>query len=271
MEEHIKFTQHQEHIKFIQLLYSCEANKRLCFSSVDDAMAILLVTCELLFQECLQGCMQYLNVVRWSPARNQNSFFEATHPSSPVAVTCRSVLVKEFSVNIELIKCERVASHRINNACATLLYLVEVIQHCDTELFETLLKMFSDDASLRSALNCIGHRKIHVKDILDVFNRFLKALGDGEIITPTSFRVSFLTNWVETMVKLVYGRLEGDRILEALERGIINVAETLPLVDKRRIYQILEEAFRDNSSARGIALDWWGNTLHDAIVSGKII
>lgn len=68
------------------------------------------------------------------------------------------------------------------------------------------------------------------------------------------------------MVKLVPGSSKE----ATLARDIINVAETLPMVDKRMIYQILKEAFRDNFSTRSGVLERWGNTLQDAITSGKI-
>ena len=54
------------YIKCIQLMYSSQQGKNFCFSSVDEVQAILPVASEILFQQCLEECMRYLNAVRWS-------------------------------------------------------------------------------------------------------------------------------------------------------------------------------------------------------------
>lgn len=54
------------YIKCIQLMYSSHAGKPLSFSNVDEALAILPVASELLFQQCMDEYMKYLSAVPWS-------------------------------------------------------------------------------------------------------------------------------------------------------------------------------------------------------------
>jgi hypothetical protein len=53
----------QIYIKCIQLMYYSYAGERLCFANVDEALAILPVASEILFRQCLEECMRYLNAV----------------------------------------------------------------------------------------------------------------------------------------------------------------------------------------------------------------
>ena len=42
-------------------------SKCLWFSSVDEALAILPVACEILFSDGIDKCIQYMDVVPWTP------------------------------------------------------------------------------------------------------------------------------------------------------------------------------------------------------------
>jgi hypothetical protein len=55
------------YLKCFELMYSCEADERFCFSGVDEALDILPVVSQMLFHEGIKQCMQYLDAVRWSP------------------------------------------------------------------------------------------------------------------------------------------------------------------------------------------------------------
>lgn len=57
----------EDYIKCIQLMYSTQQGKPFCFSSVAEVQAILPVASQLLFHDCVEECMLYLDSVRWSP------------------------------------------------------------------------------------------------------------------------------------------------------------------------------------------------------------
>nr|ABK24906.1 unknown [Picea sitchensis] len=249
----------ENYIRCIQLLYSFQEDQRFYFSSVDDALAVLPVASQIMFHDCIQSCMLYLDAVRWSPEqkaklralltslkldilpdlgtrlgilgksdsehiemvkdslqellsrtlknefetrtraeKHMSEYFKA-EVSPAVKDACRSALLKEFSGDVERIKSE---DKNIELYCNRLSWLVGVIQSCDGKLFETVLKLFCEDTNLRNSINeKTPERSAYF--ILNILrNRFLKAMGNGDIITPKSFRVFLLTNWVETMVHL---------------------------------------------------------------------
>lgn len=57
----------ENYIKCIELMYSYENYERFNFSSVDEALAILPVSSEVMYLDCMESCMRYLCAVRWSP------------------------------------------------------------------------------------------------------------------------------------------------------------------------------------------------------------
>jgi hypothetical protein len=313
----------------------------LLFSDVDEAMALLPVASEMLFQKGIEECMQYLDAVRWSPEQESKllymlsslqinvlpdlaarlgmshgdnsdckhldilkqslqemlsaisnrckyslprgkveeyivSYFEAANASSDLvaADTCRSAILEEFAAIVQRIKTNEFSVIKEENynsevAWSVLLWLIEVIQRCDGKLFEMVFKMFCEDQRLRQAVRFSDvSGKVKIKILID---QFLKALGSGKIITTASLRVSFLERWADTMVLKVTFLSRGlkDR-LGVLQRGMIDVAETLPLVDQRRIYAIWKEVFAAYSINPSIVLKWWAEKLQDAIISGKM-
>jgi len=319
------------YIKCIRLMYYSHAGKPLCFSNVDEALAILPVASEILFQQCLEECMRYLNAVRWSTKQEVKlralllsleintlpdlatrlgfcqresdngglqmlehslkkmlstissgsynhseyieeyivGFFEA---NASFAKTCRSALLKEFTANIERVKSDKYA---ILTACSALLWILNVIQRCDGELFETAFKFFCEDAELPVAINrsytansasispYSGLKKPVLGLNIPLFNlidQFLNCLGNGEIITSTLFRVSFLTNWVPVIAVNLNHK-------NKLEKGIINVAETLPPVEQRRIYNIWKETLTKNHTE---AFNCWSKKIEDVMLRHNI-
>lgn len=200
-------------------------------------------------------------------AKSIVGYFEPKDAALAVVDTCKRVLVKAFDYNIEYIKCEiKNTNLRCAYAWCNLLWLVNLIRRCDPELFETVFHIFSEDVSLRDAVNSVTHKEVCVKDMTNILmNGFLTPLGNGEIITPTSIRVSFLSNWLKTLVK--FSNIPKD--IETLETGLVNVAETLPLYEQRRVFRIWKEACASRPELKGrvSVMDWWVKTLHDAFAS----
>lgn len=326
-----------EYINCIKLMYSSEASKSFCFSSVDEALAILPVASELLFHDCIEECMEYLDAVRWSReqenqllallsslqintlpslaarlgmnqcksqcehiesleeflpqllsviSNGQESRYGLTRDgvekyilhyfkgNAPPAVTerCKSKLLEDFMGNIDRIISYNSDKDKRNKYCSALLWLVGVIQKCDGKLLGNLLRLFCENAELRKALTSIeSESHTLVQAILNtLINCFLKGMGNGEIITPSSLRVSFLKNWIGTMVTLVsvlYGK-NYTKHLEmwvALDNGIGNLAETLSFGDQKLIFNIWAKAFTRYASLRCSAYQWWAAKLQDAI------
>lgn len=325
-----------KYIKCIKLMYSSQSGKTLCFYSAEEVLAILPIASELLFQDCINECMRYLDAVYWNPAQEaqlrdllsslqintlpnitarlamgrckyhcaQLEMLEECMPemlsmvsngqdyicdlprykvenfivdycnanaSPAVANKCKSELMKQFLINMEFIKSNDKA--KMNNSCSAMFWLVGVIQRCDRIIFEKVLKMFCEDADLRNALtaNVATYSLGTVKDILDILiNRILKGLGKGEIITTTSFRVSFLINWVDTMMDLSSALISSVKyrdIIAELDKNIGDLADTFPVVEHRGIYNLWINAFIAHSlQDQCSASQWWAHKLHDDMI-----
>lgn len=325
-----------KYIKCIKLMYSSQSGKTLCFYSAEEVLAILPIASELLFQDCINECMRYLDAVYWNPAQeaqlrdllsslqintlpnitarlamgrckyhcSQLEMLEECVPemlsmvsngqdyicdlprykvenfivdycnanaSPAVANKCKSELMKQFLINMEFIKSNDKA--KMNNSCSAMFWLVGVIQRCDRIIFEKVLKMFCEDADLRNALtaNVATYSLGTVKDILDILiNRILKGLGKGEIITTTSFRVSFLINWVDTMMDLSSALISSVKyrdIIAELDKNIGDLADILPVVEHRGIYNLWINAFIAHSlQDQCSASQWWAHKLHDDMI-----
>ena len=95
-------------------------------------------------------------------------------------------------------------------------------------------------------------------------------MAKAEIITPHSFSVSFLTKWLGEMVRLAIclGSAEN---FEGLERGLIDLAETLLLSQQKDIYNIWKDVYIKLQLDHSNAMRWWAGKLQDAIKHGKII
>jgi len=198
---------------------------------------------------------------------------------------CRYVLLNQFNANLKVIKSKS-DEKTLASACSTLSWLVGVIQRCDAKLLETVVKEFCEDADLRkviadlSQLPYLSHAyPSWACDILTILiDHVLKAMGNGEIITPMSFRVDFLINWADIMVKLmksIKGHCDYEKKVRAfqsaLETGIIGVAETLPLVEQTRIFTCWEDILTKNSMSTSSLFKWWAEKVHNAIILPKII
>ena len=335
--EATSFHSMDDYIKCIKLMYSSEASESLCFSSVDEALAILPVASELLFHDYIQECMEYLDAVRWSreqenllgallsflqinmlpslaarlgmsPCKSQCEHLEALegflphmlflimtgqenrygltrdgiekyivgyfkgNTSAAIADKCKSVLLKDIMDNIEHIKSNNNDKDKKNRACSALLWLIGVIRQCDGKLFQNVLYLFCEDTDLGKALTSIKseNHKLELATVNTLMNSFLEAMGNGEIVTPSSFRLSFLKNWVGTMITLISGFSRHDRnkyleMLAALDKGIANLAETLSFGDQKLIYNIWINAFMKHPMHPCIAIQWWAAKLQDAI------
>jgi hypothetical protein len=187
--------------------------------------------------------------------------------SPAVKDACKDVILNEFNANVEGIKSK---SDAFMSACSNLSWLVRVIQRCDTKLFETVVKEFCEDADLRNVIADLAPQ-IHRSacDVLTILiDQVLKAMGNGELITAMSFRVDFLTNWADTMVKLIVGSnnlLMSQRWVK-LQTGIIDVADTLPLVEQKRIFIFWNGIFTKKGISTSSLFKWWAEKVHDAII-----
>eukprot|EP01018_Ginkgo_biloba_P038930 Gb_20507 [translate_table: standard] len=56
-----------DYVSCIKLLYLSQPDKCLSFSSVEKTLGILEVASDLLLQDCVDACMEYLEAVRWTP------------------------------------------------------------------------------------------------------------------------------------------------------------------------------------------------------------
>lgn len=193
------------------------------------------------------------------------NYFKA-NVSPAVAEKCKSALLKEFRENMDRIKSSNLPRTQIDS-CSALLWLVRVIQRCDRKLFNMVLKLFCEDSEFRDSLarlygvyGTFRFRKNGEAILAILINHFLKAMADGEIITTTSFRHSFLTSWLDIIVALI-----SQEMLPALEKGIADLAETLPLANQRCIYNIWKETFRKGLIPCNASV-WWTKNLHDAII-----
>lgn len=325
----------ENYIKCIKFMYSSYyGDECYCFSSVDEALAILQVASEMMFDDCVRECMLYLDAVRWSREQNVElrallsslqintlpalaarlgmnqpksdggyieifkeslqellstirsgteyesecrstvekhmlNYFKA-NASPSVKDACRYAMMKEFNVHAEIIKSksgERDISLVL--PCCNLLRLICLIRRCDRKLFKTVLTVFCEDTDLRNTITTRVVTKQSATFILHILiTLFLKAMGNGETITLASIRVSFLTNWVDTMLTLmavVGNDADGSlSFLNALEKGIVDVAETLPLVEQRLIYNTWKDALAKRSMSITSAVIWWSDKLHDA-------
>ena len=57
---------------------------------------------------------------------------------------------------------------RIDHACFVLLWLVDVIQRCDMELFETVLKMFCEDVIISNQLFSVVALRSSKEAMIDI-------------------------------------------------------------------------------------------------------
>jgi hypothetical protein len=219
---------------------------------------------------------EYRNTV----AQHMFDYFKS-NTSPAVKDACRYVLLNQFNANVKGLKSKS-SGEALVSACSTLSWLVGVIQRCDAKLLETVVKEFCEDADLRKVIAARVSQYAYPScacDILTILiDHVLKAMGNGEIITPMSFRVDFLINWADIMVKLmksIKGHCDYEKKVRAfqsaLEMGIIGVAETLPLVEQTRIFTCWEDILTKNSMSTSSLFKWWAEKLHNAIILPKII
>ena len=110
--------------------------------------------------------------------------------SASFTETCRFALWREFSANVER------AKHESPRACWALSWIVNVIERCDGALFESVLKIFCKDSEIPKAV----YRSIKYEyynsgnsnGLVGFIDQFLKALGNGRIITLLHFYFHFL-------------------------------------------------------------------------------
>ena len=97
------------------------------------------------------------------------------NPTSDIADICRSVILKQFIDNVDNVirLCNADitnfrSSPRIDQACFVLLWVVDVIQQCDMELFETVLKMFCEDAIISNQLFSVVALRSSKEAMIDI-------------------------------------------------------------------------------------------------------
>lgn len=318
----------ESYIKCIQLMYSYDTDQCFNFTNVDDALAILQVASEVMFRDCMESCMRYLDAMGWN--RDQEAKLRVLLSSLNITVlpdlaarlgmtgsesdckdirivtesvqdwlqmtyrnkkycstveqgianyfklnmspaikdACRDAILNRFKEDVEAIKSNKSDQSSIITASGDLSWLVGVIRHCDAKLFATVVKEFCEDPDLRNAVAA-------TRDYFAACD--MVTMVNGEIITSMSLRVDFLINWTDTMVKLVnnkYNILVDNNLnrefQKSLEKGIIGVGETLPLVEQKRIYSVCQDVFTKNSVDMNRLFKWWAQKLEDAIILHKI-
>ena len=135
------------------------------------------------------------------------SHFEA---SASFTETCRSALWREFSANVKR------AKHESPRAFWTLSWIVNVIERCHGALFEIPKAVYC-------TIKYEYYNSGNSNGLVGLIDRFLRALGNGRIITSTSFLFSFLTSWV-----LFFVNVMGNH---NLVESMVSVIDTLPLAD----------------------------------------
>ena len=95
-------------------------------------------------------------------------------------------------------------------------------------------------------------------------------MAKAEIISPHSYKVAFLTKWLSEMARLAVC-LGSAEAFEALERGLIHVADTLPLGHQENIYNIWQDVYIKLGLDYSNAMRWWAGKVQDAINHDKII
>lgn len=263
------------YLKCIELMYG----KCVFFSNVEECLAILSVASELLVDDIIIKCMQYLEAVRWSadqesqirnvlsrlglkllpdlaarldkddleqiislcliikqmvslihgspPNRNRENaenyiagIFEGDTTRNVVEV-CGHVLLQEFRSSIGSCDFPSIKS------------LSKFIKYCDGDILKAAYMAFCEDLEftkyvkekINKYLTCYETCQI----FLDTIIWFMKATGDGKIIISRASWISFLITWQPIMIELCDG---GARKLDELEKAVLKVVESLPLVDK---------------------------------------
>lgn len=233
--------------------------------SKSDCEHIKMVTESL--QELLQ--MAFHRVELRSTLEKHIFDYFKLNTSAAIKDAYRHAILNRFKADVKAIKSKSDESS-MTTARSDLSWLLGVIRRCDAKLFETVVKEFCEDPDLHNAV-CSGAVKYDSAaiDMLSILINILEAMGNGEIITPTSFRVDFLTNWTDTMVKLI-NPYSFELELKFLEKAIIGVGETLPLVEQKRIYSVCQGIISKSSKSTSGLFNWWAEKLHDAIILDQL-
>ncbi|GLJ47957.1 hypothetical protein SUGI_1012640 [Cryptomeria japonica] len=122
------------------------------------------------------------------------------------------------------------------------------IEFCEDPKFTEHMKafiVFCEGAEFREKRSmCQEFRE----DVSFTITWFMQAIGDGKIIISRDSRISFLTTWLPIMAELCcerprkLGQLE--RQLGELDKAAVNVVESLPLIDRRRICMLWTKVYK---------------------------
>ncbi|GLJ17089.1 hypothetical protein SUGI_0295580 [Cryptomeria japonica] len=146
---------------------------------------------------------------------------------------CGRVLLEEFQASI-------------NSHCFPhLTRFFKLIQHCNGAILEAALKTFCEDAEFMEYLKNNAGLRYNPLPVFDIIMGFMKAIGEGKLIISRASRVSFLTNWLPIMESFAWDRSLQNRF-EELHKAVLNVVETLPTVDQKRICVVWVETYRQN-------------------------
>ncbi|GLJ22252.1 hypothetical protein SUGI_0418500 [Cryptomeria japonica] len=281
------------YLKCIHLMYGETVN----FSNIEECLAILSVASEMLVDDGINECMEYLEAVRWSPEEetqirkilsplelkllpdlaarihqeddNHKNFVDQSiqeivsfikggdynlstqktveiylvgmldgNTSRDVMDVCGRVILQEFKAAMD------------SRDLSSLLTLFQLIQHCEGEIIKAAMKAFCEDAQFTEFVkqqknlyysNLLG---IINPNVLEILMGFMKATGDGNIIISRACRVSFLMTWVPIMGRLCCDGSRGQ--IAEVDKAVLNVVESLPPLDKKRICVVWAEVYRLN-------------------------
>ncbi|GLJ47987.1 hypothetical protein SUGI_1013290 [Cryptomeria japonica] len=264
-----------DYLKCIRLMYG----ERVCFYNVEECVAILSLASELLADECINKCMQYLEAVRWSAEQESlirdvlSSLGLKLLPDLAARLDKENddqiIFVKRISNEmVSIIKnqqttrrnrttaekhirgilegntcredvevCERVLLEGFISSTASRNFMAmrslsKFIERCEGEILKAAFIACCEDPEITRCATVICSNPKFDGNIFYTILCFMQALGDGKMTISRASRISFLTTWLPIMAKLC--RKEPRNHLK-LDKEVLRVVESLPLVDRRRI------------------------------------
>ncbi|GLJ47983.1 hypothetical protein SUGI_1013240 [Cryptomeria japonica] len=274
-------------LKCIQLMY----DEPVYFSNIEECLAILLVASELLADDCINKCMQYLEAVRWSVEQESqirdvlSSLGLKLLPDLTARLDKKDdnhiiFLEKIIDEMVSLIKdqqgrnletaekyiadilkgntcredvevCGRVLLKEFKSSIAsynfrTIRLLIHFITRCVGEILKAAFVALCEDPKIMRYAMATSIDSGFNENIFYTVISFMQAIGDGKTTISRASRISLLTTWLPIMAEMCrkrvpYALYNSNLInpnlanLAKLDKAVLNVVESLPLVDRRSI------------------------------------
>ncbi|GLJ47954.1 hypothetical protein SUGI_1012560 [Cryptomeria japonica] len=276
-----------DYLKCIQLMYG----ERVNFSNVEECLAILSVASELLVDDCINKCMQYLEAVRWTAEQktqmrevlsslgleasadlaarlhtedDEHIIFVERMVTEMVSliqghhqVTKNRKIAEEYITGIlegnssrEVVEvCGRVLLREFKSCIGSgnflgMRSLSKFIQYCKGEILEAAFRAFVEDPELTKHIKELAWETYQqcCEDAFYTIIWFMEATGEGKMNISRASRISFLITWLPIMTKLCFGELLK---FAEFEKAVLNIVESLLLVDKERICAVWAKVYND--------------------------